>query len=128
MTGRALLDHQILLLLLDGIAQVCDDRRVPRLYDLHCHFLAVDSVEQADSCAKENRCQCNRKLIDQACVEEREGLPYSAALPMPLHKAIHAFEGFFNVVQAGGVGTADMPFAPIAKGAARDHGDTLLEQ
>ena len=54
------------------------------------------------------------------------GLAHQADLPMPLHKTIHPFQSFFNIVQAGGVGTADIAFPTVAKGAAGNDGDALF--
>ena len=55
-------------------------------------------------------------------------VPTGQILAVALHKAIHAFQGFFDAFQAGGVGAANVTFAAVAKGAARNDGDTLFQQ
>ena len=54
------------------------------------------------------------------------GLAHQTKLPVPLHETVHPFQGFFNTVQTGGIGAADVTLTAVAEGAAGDHGDALF--
>src|SRR5215212_12200933 len=56
----------------DGVPQVRDVRRVNSFSDLRCNLSPVDSVEQADPFAEEDRRQRDGEVIDQARVEVLE--------------------------------------------------------
>src|SRR5262245_6237351 len=58
-----------LLLLLDRVSQMCDQRRVDRIYDLDRNLAPVDPLEQAPPRTEEHRRHRDRELIDQASVE-----------------------------------------------------------